>query len=261
MKKIIQFCLGKLGYEIRKKLNVDPKLIEAVREIEGLYRLLIFTDLPSSDENRLYLMSRLKNISVGEALYIINYLRKSTVIKGDICEFGVAGGRTSALLAYEILNSSKRIWLFDSFKGLSKPSEKDKLKDDILRLGSIEQYQGAMACGEYMVLEELGRIRFPYEKVKIIRGFIERTIHGHDLPEKVCFAFIDFDFYEPISIVLYFLDKVLQRNGFIVVDDYGFLSTGAKTAVDEFIRAKQGRYVFSLPVQAAGKFCIIERID
>jgi O-methyltransferase len=38
---------------------------------------------------------------------------------------------TSALLANEIRSTERTLWLFDSFKGLGKPSEKDLLIDDI----------------------------------------------------------------------------------------------------------------------------------
>ena len=48
--------------------------------------------------------------------------------------------------------------------------------------------------------------------------------------------YVDFDFYSPISVALRFLNKRLVTGGVIVVDDYGFFSSGAKTAVDEFLK-------------------------
>ena len=69
-------------------------------------------------------------------------------MSGDICEFGVAQGTTSALMSNEIKGLKERnLWLFDSFEGLPMPTEKDQLKDDIFSLGSIEAYKGTMACG------------------------------------------------------------------------------------------------------------------
>ena len=85
-------------------------------------------------------------ISIGtnlvEALFLLNELSQAMHLDGDVCEFGIAQGATSALIGNEIRNTSKALWLFDSFEGLPRPTEKDKLIDDIFSLGSIEKYQG-----------------------------------------------------------------------------------------------------------------------
>ncbi len=58
------------------------------------------------------------------------------------------------------------------------------------------------------------------------------------MPEKVSFAYVDFDFYEPIMIALNFLDKVTTSGAMIIVDDYDYFSTDSKIAVDEFVKRK-----------------------
>ncbi|MBF0233112.1 MAG: hypothetical protein HQK65_08760 [Desulfamplus sp.] len=232
----------------------------AIKELEGSYRTFFFKEMPASDETRIKLLSHLLGTSISEGLYILNYLHKVMLLEGDICEFGVAQGFTSALLAYEIQKTDKNIWLFDSFQGLPKPSSKDKLIDDFWNLGSIEAYEGTMACPVSMVKERLREIEFPYERVKIIPGFIDKAICNPDnCPEKVCFAYVDFDFYEPILIALNFLNKALQNGGYIVVDDYGYFSAGAKTAVDEFFEVNKHDYNLICPIEAAGHFCILEK--
>ncbi len=187
------------------------------------------------------------------------YLSKSLDISGDICEFGVAQGATSALMANEVRTTDKNIWLFDSFEGLPRPTEKDVLKDDIFNLGSMEAYAGTMSFKADMVKRRLRDIDFPFSKVRIVPGFIEETIKHPNLPEKVAFAYVDFDFYEPILIALQFLDNTLQQGGFIIVDDYDFFSTGAKTAVEEFLSTRNETYAMSLPIKSAGHFCILEK--
>jgi hypothetical protein len=57
---------------------------------------------------------------------------------------GLAQGATSTLLAKEIRSTEKTLRVFDSFKGLGKPSEKGLLIDDIFNLGTIDQYEGKM---------------------------------------------------------------------------------------------------------------------
>lgn len=253
----IQSCFNKLGYSLMR----SSRELGLVSQIEQLYREVVFKDFPAYDLERIKVVSRLLGTGVGEAAYICYYLHQSLKIEGDVCEFGVAQGRTSALLGQEIIKTDKKLWLFDSFKGLPQPSAKDELKDDIFHLGAIEKYKGKMCCGISMVKGELKRISFPEYRAMIVPGFIEETIKSSQLSAKVCFAYIDFDFYEPITVALSFLDKTLQKGGFAIVDDYDFFSSGSKKAVDEFLVSRADRYVLSLPLEAAGKFCIIERVE
>ncbi len=259
MKTLIKHLFNRLGFNIHRIGN-ERKDIQRVREMEEVYRELVFKDMPPFDDKRIDLMFHLEGTNIGEAIYLVRYLHKTLQLEGDVCEFGVAGGQTSALLAHEILGTEKNIWLFDSFEGLPKPTDKDKLKNDIYSLGSIDKYEGEMAYNVDAVKSALTKINIPKERVKIIPGFIENTIQSSGLPGKVCFAYADFDFYEPTITALNFLNKTLQKGGVVVVDDYDFFSTGAKTAVDEFISANRSSYNFVFPIKSSGNFCIIEKI-
>jgi hypothetical protein len=234
------------------------KLLEVIKEFQGCFQELIFTGRPACD-GRTELLAGLLGTNVSEALYLLEYLHRSLPLEGDVCEFGVAQGATSALVANEIRETNKHLWLFDSFEGLPKPSAKDQLIDDIFNLGSIEKYQGQMVCPQDLVQSRLQAISFPPGRVKIVAGFIEETVGRPPLPDKVCFAYIDFDFYDPIRLALQFLHERLSRGSFLMVDDYGFFSSGAQTAVDEFV-AKHGQaYDLILPAKFAGHFSILHR--
>lgn len=266
-KRIVKAMLDHFGYQLQRIPQSPPlptysvaQYTAVVREVYNLYRLRMFPDLPEMNEERLRLLRELIGTGISEAIYILRSLAASMQLSGDICEFGVAQGKTSALMAYEIMNTKKNIWLFDLFEGLPMPSEKDLLKDDIFNLGTIEAYKGTMACGVDMVTGELRSIDFPLTRAKVVPGFIEKTIHQSHLPNEVCFAYIDFDFYEPILIALKFLDKRLAKNGYVVIDDYDWFSTGAKTAVDEFIAANRSRWEFTLPIPGAGHFAILRKV-
>jgi len=225
---------------------------------EDANRLRVF---PSpAPEGRSELLEKLLGMQLAEAVYILNYLHRSLKLPGDVCEFGIAQGATSALLANEIRDTGKLLWLFDSFEGLPKPTDKDTLIHDIFGLGAIDKYQGTMAYGVNEVLERLRAISYPLSKVKIVPGFIKDTISQGDLPNSVCFAYVDFDFYEPILITLNYLDEHLSEGGWIVVDDYGYFSSGAEAAVDEFMSAHPARYEFTLPDESAGCFAILSKI-
>jgi hypothetical protein len=276
MKGMVRSVLKHYGYQVKRVNNAAPPVAavsapapevysatvykSVIREIYELYRHQMFTGLPECTDQRLRLLAKLQGTNISEAIYILNSLYNSLSLPGDICEFGVAQGLTSALMAYEILPTDKNIWLFDSFEGLPKPTEKDLLKDDIFNLGSIEAYEGTMACKVDMVKDTLSEIEFPFNRAKVVPGFIEETINQPNLPSQICFAYVDFDFYEPILIALNFLDRVLSPGGHVVVDDYDWFSTGAKTAVDEFVAATGSRYEFSLPIAGAGHFAVLKKI-
>ena len=225
----------------------------------GCYRALGLLHAPD-DEHRALLMAELAGTRAGEAIHIVEYLHRAIAAPGDVCEFGVAGGATSALLASEIRATTKNLWLFDSFEGLPKPSEKDVLLDDILNLGSMAAYEGRMAFPIKEVRSRLARIGFAEDRARIVPGFIEDTIGLPDLPDRVCFAYVDFDFYGPIRIALEYLHDHMEIGAHIVVDDYGHFSEGAQTAVDEFVAANPGAYEVVMPHAFAGHFVALRKM-
>lgn len=231
-----------------------------VKEIEELYGCFVLPGLPP-DPGRARILYDLEYVSVGEGLYLVDCLHRVRDITGDIVEFGCNEGATSRLLAHEILPwPSRLLWLFDSFEGLPAPSEKDRLIDDISQLGSIAAYRGELRANEDQVREKLRLVPFPAERTRIVRGWIDETLKGKDVPEQVAFAFVDFDFYQPIRTALEFLDRTTSLGGLVIVDDYGFFSEGAQLAVDEFVAERAQRWTIRMPHPAAGKFCILQRV-
>lgn len=257
LKSIFKLVIGIILKKFNLKLIRLHRYMKLIQEVEGLFEF-IFPNLPAT-RGRIELLADLAGTETSEAFYLLEYLHRSFKLKGDVCEFGVAGGRTSALLANEIRATKKKLWLFDSFKGLPRPSKKDFLINDILQIGSIDRYEGAMSHSIYEVKFRLKSISFPSSRIRIIPGFIEETLSQKKLPERVCFAYVDLDFYNPILTTLYFLDKRLSESGVIVVDDYGFFSSGVKIAVDEFMLKYSSRYIMTFPYKFAGNFCILQK--
>jgi hypothetical protein len=231
---------------------------DLVRQIEGWYEIAVGAALPPRGR-RPELLSRLQGTPVSEALYLIDYLHRSLIAGGDVCEFGVAQGFTSALIANEIVETDRVLWLYDSFEGLSKPTSRDELINDISSLRLMERYEGAFAYGETSVRHRLAGIGFPSERLRVVRGFLDEMTTAHSLPARVCFAYLDMDLYEPTRIGLALLQGRLQRGGVIMVDDYGFFSAGPKSAVDEFLEKNRGEYELLVPSGVATGFCILSR--
>jgi len=260
VKKAINRALSPLGLKIARPEppGVDmATYIRCITEFHGFYIQHVFPTLPVM-ENRVQFLANLGGgCGISKAMYILDCLHKACEREGDVCEFGVAQGTTSALIANELQHTDKNLWLFDSFTGLGKPTAKDQLLDDILGLGSIEAYQGTLSHQASEVQARLKETGFPESRVRIIPGYIEETMNQAQLPEKTCFAFIDFDFYEPTAIALKLLSTRWAKGGYAIVDDYGFFSSGAKTAVDEFLSAHGDAVEMTLPPTYAGRFAIL----
>jgi O-methyltransferase len=269
LKNAITGTLAAVGYRINR--ISDPKVsFDNFANLARAYeqRINESTDqafrLPDN-EMRPKLLARLLGTPPSEAFFIIHALARCKNLHGDVCEFGVAQGETSALIANEIAQSTdKTLHLFDSFEGLPKPTQKDQLKDDIFALGSMEAYAGTMSCPEDMVRARLEAVSFPPQRYVIHKGFIEQLIHNDKhLPDAVCFAYVDFDFYEPIKITLEYLHKVMPAGAMIVVDDYNYFSTGAKSAVDEFVAEQGSRsvtYECLVPDIRYGYFAVLTKL-
>jgi O-methyltransferase len=233
--------------------------VRDVQDIEDLFRTFVFPGLPRKPGREAYL-ANLLGTSVSEAIYILESLHAALKVEGDICEFGVAQGTTSTLLASELADGDRHLFLFDSFLGLPPPSVEDVLIDDIFGLGSMDRYQGYMMSPESEVRARLNSIDFPPQRTHIMAGWVEDTLAGDDAPRKVAFAYVDFDLYGPIKTALEFLDRVMPVGGRIVVDDYGRFSAGAQKAVDDFAASRKDRFALTLPLPFAGKFAMLERI-
>jgi O-methyltransferase len=288
VKRFVQAALRRMGYELTRipasatltsgggtdwhglyfQTLEQFKMSEAMRdihrqdavEVEELYRRFLFTDLPPR-EGRARDLSDLIGTTVSEAIYVIKNLHEGLKVPGDICEFGVAQGATSKLIASEIMPMSERkFWLFDSFEGLPAPTKEDKLIHDIFKLGSMDKYAGTMASAEGEVLGKLAAVKFPSERIRVKKGWVKDTIKSGEVPAQVAFAYVDFDFYDPIKDALEFLDTRMPAGGRIVVDDYGYFSEGAQLAVDQFVKAAGNRYKFEMPLPFAGHFCILSKV-
>ena len=189
------------------------------------------------------LLKDLKGTSLAEGINIIDSVLNSIQVEGDVCEFGVAQGKTTKLISYLIKDTKKKIYLYDSFMGLPAPSKEDVLKDDIFNLKKMSLYEGKMSHSEKKVLSELNSINFDEKRIILNKGFFnQKNKDLFEYPEKISFAYIDFDFYLPTKDVLNVIETKLSKDSTIIIDDYDFFSTGVKTAVDEWLRNKNNKF-------------------
>ena len=227
---------------------------------KNLPKCNLFT-LPSIPFNkkRYEILTRQIGTQPTEAFFLIRCIHESLKVEGICCEFGVAQGQTSVLIANELKEySNKSLYLFDSFEGLPKPTKEDKLIDDIFEYGDIMRYQGSMKCPKKSVIKKLAEINMDKKRYKIIPGFVEESfIKNNNLPY-VSFAYIDFDFYDPIRIVLESLLIKLRKGSIVVVDDYDYFSSGVKLAVDNFLNDNKEVFESYVAPKYIGNFIILK---
>lgn len=161
-----------------------------------------------------------------------------TNVEGDFTEFGCYRGDTSLLLADIIRNSSRKLWLYDSFEGLPK-----KRKEDESVLGENFK-EKELFVTKREVKERFLRAGIP---VPIIKKAWFCDLREDDLPDKIAFSFIDGDFYESIRDALRLVEPKMSNGGVIVVHDYSNPALpGVKKAVDEWTKSKNDYRVILL---------------
>lgn len=173
----------------------------------------------------------------------VDYIEENKII-GDIVECGVWRGGSMMLTALKLMalhNTSRNLYLFDTFEGMTEPTDLDKRavdsKDASTSLAEEERIPGnniwCIASLEE-VKNTLGLTNYPKDKIHFIKGKVEETL-PHDGIEKIAILRLDTDWYESTRHELETLFDKLEPGGILIIDDYGHWA-GAKKAVDEFIK-------------------------
>jgi O-methyltransferase len=150
-------------------------------------------------------------------------------VAGDVAECGAYKGGSAFFLARHIVERGldKRLCLFDSFEGLSAPTDIDGAYWHAGALPStMEHVQNALA--------PLGPVPF----VELYKGWIpERFPDVAD--RRFCFVHIDVDLYQPTLDSIDFFYPRMEPGGIILLDDYGFDSCpGVTAAIDQFMAGR-----------------------
>ena len=167
-------------------------------------------------------------------------------VPGAFVECGVWRGG-SVLTMIQVLQElgveDRDIHLFDTFEGMTAPTEHDTSPLDPPALETWEQaeadgerpWSGLFASevfDEAAVRELLIGTGYPAECLQFVRGPVEQTLPAAS-PERVALLRLDTDWYESTRHELNHLWPRLSDGGVLIVDDYGHWE-GARRAVDEF---------------------------
>jgi hypothetical protein len=163
-------------------------------------------------------------------------------VPGDIVECGVWRGGSTMLAALALMargDTSRDLWLYDTFEGMSEPGAEDRSASGetaAAQLARTPRGEGVWCeAGLADVKANLASTGYPAERIRFVQGKVEDTIPA-SLPARIALLRLDTDWYESTRHELQHLYPRLSRNGILVIDDYGHWQ-GARQAVDEYFAA------------------------
>jgi hypothetical protein len=254
LKNFIRKPLKLLGYQILKIKHQSEVWFpnELAHEEKKIVSYVL--------ENRLTMASFERVVSTALAVrYVIQ-----NQIEGDFVECGVWRGGNSIIAAklVKLHESKKKIWLYDTFTGMTEPNgqetdmyganalhkfktlPKDSTESQFWCISSIEEVKNAFSSLDLLS-----------DNVHFVQGDVSKTLEDEPkLPKKISVLRLDTDWYESTLKELEILYPRLEKNGILIIDDYGHWS-GSRAAVEEYF-SKLPNKPFLHPIDNTGRLAI-----
>ena len=195
------------------------------------------------------------------ALYqSIEYIVRNR-IPGDIVECGVWSGGSMLLAAHALLHfgdTTRRIYLYDTFAGMPRPDPIDARWDGVPALPTWEHHQasGGRWCyggAQHHVRRVVTSSGYPEDNFVFVEGLVEDTLPAIR-PETISVLRLDTDLWRSTYHELVHLYPRLSPGGILIIDDYGaFL--GARRATDQYI-AENGLKLFLTRIDGSVRLAV-----
>ena len=232
MKKIVFNLIKKMGYVVHKINPNKPALFKDIKDKEFWNIYQFCKPYTMTSVERMY------------ALYCsVNYILLND-IPGVFVECGVWRGGSAMLIAKMLVNRNRldrKIYLYDTFDGMTEPSGNDVSINGIDAAGMLKKIEhdkdDPIWCVASLkdVQKNIRLTNIPMENVVYIKGMIENTIPAASPEESIALLRLDTDWYESTKHELNHFFPKLVLNAVIIIDDYGHWE-GCKKAVDEYFQ-------------------------
>ena len=155
-------------------------------------------------------------------------------------------------------DTSRQIWLYDTFDGLPQPEPVDVRWDGKPALPTWEKHQeqgGLWGYGgtQAHVREVVCSSGYPAEQFVFVAGLVEDTLPG-TRPDTIALLRLDTDLYRSTHHELVHLYPHLSKGGILILDDYGAFR-GVQVAVDQYF-AELGQPVFLSRINAGVRLMV-----
>ena len=158
-------------------------------------------------------------------------------IPGDLIECGVWRGGASILMRAVLAaygDSTRSVWLADSFQGVPPPDPANYKADKGIRL---DRYASVLGVSEAEVRANFERYGLLDDRVRFLPGWFKDTLQEAPI-DRISVLRLDGDLYESTIQALDGLYPLLSPRGFCIVDDY-LAIPACKQAVADY-RGKHG---------------------
>jgi len=227
VKKIIKGIVHGIGFDIvRYQPHKKPSNLRDLtdREIEIVESVKPYT--MTGDER------------VATLLNAVGYITEHK-IPGNIAECGVWRGGSMMAIARALMShgdSSRHLYLYDTFEGMSEPTEHDKSPSGEFAKSLLDRESVGTGIWCFASIEDVRNnilsTDYPEERVHFIKGKVEETLPSV-LPDRLALLRLDTDWYESTKHELIHLFPLLDSRGLLIIDDYGHWQ-GARKATDEY---------------------------
>lgn len=179
-------------------------------------------------------------------------------IPGAIVECGVWRGGSMMAVALTLQRlgvADRELFLFDTFEGMTRPTEVDRDFAGRSVMPGWKHHQQGPPDPCAVPLEEvraaLAGTGYDPALTHLVAGPVEETVPEH-APAVIALLRLDTDWYESTRHELVHLYPRLAPGGLLIVDDYGHFE-GARKATDEFFAADP---VFLARIDYTGRIAV-----
>lgn len=228
-------------------------MIAAGKKISPDYKGLR-SEIPELSEGDAALLRKIEGLSMTSKIAQWEFIRalrdiEARRIPGDLVECGVWRGGNLALagLVNAQSGSKRRIWAYDTFAGMTAPTEFDQKAtsnlDTAKKFKELDRDSHNEWCyaSREDVVSNFGTVVGANAQLKVIQGPVQETLlQPENLPDRIALLRLDTDFYDSTKTEMEILYPRLQPGGILIIDDYGEWA-GARKAVDEYF---EGQHVW-----------------
>ncbi len=192
----------------------------------------------------LYEQARPYTLTSVECMYTlyqaVRYLHANDV-PGAMVECGIWRGGSSMMIALTLKalgDTSRDIYLYDTYTGMTRPEDVDVRSQDGMEQISRWQVFERDGYNEWAhasldeVRTNMRATGYPQDKLHFVEGEVEKTI-PEIAPKQISLLRLDTDWYRSTLHELNHLYPSLVRRGALIIDDYGAYE-GSRKATDEY---------------------------
>lgn len=230
------------NFFLKRNIKIDRVRIPAEISKDHLETISRIKPFTMTTDERIYML--IKSVE-----YII-----ARNIPGDFVECGVWRGGSVMAIAQTLKNlgvTNRKIWLYDTFDGMTEPSESDLdwsgkiAKDVLLKQKKVDEKLNTHAFASInAVKKNLRTIDYNFDNYIFVEGDVKETLM-RNFPKSISLLRLDTDWYDSTLVELQQLFPLLEKDGIIILDDFGQWA-GSRKAATEYFDSLDVKYLMNI---------------